>query len=201
MRHSLGVASELSSDGFTRQDAVGALATGETVFGLCTFRWIEANHHSTWDDSYFAHWPKDCIDRLREKQKSIIVCGNFCIDASFRAGHQGFSAKDLLMGMVVQTLLHSQAGSLIGSVRNNRKMNETCYRWGARSLAKDQSSGYGDARVDLIEFNSETAGQSAPRDLKLFTENLWASRNSVAPAWPSFKTRYLTDDQPLKIAS
>ena len=201
MRQSLGVPGELPSDGFTRQDLVGALIRDEAVFGLCTFRWIDARHQSTWDDSYFTHWPKECIDRLRSSQKNIIVCGNFCVDTSFRAGHQGIPAKDLLMGMVVQTLVNSQAGSLIGSVRNNRKMNETCYRWGAQSVAKDQDSGYGDAKVDLIEFKAETAGQTAPRDLQQLTENLWLTRNSSPHAWPSFKNHSSAENQPLKIAS
>lgn len=173
---SLHVNHPLHSESFTRQHYFGCLFDGEKIVALCSFRWTHAEELGFHSDSYFSTWYPLAIHELKSRGARITICGNFCIDHEYRGNLAGYSAKDLLMGMVVETFMNSPTDCLAGAVRINRKMNDVTLRWGAKLIAQDVPSGYGDANVDLIGFFRDVVETTSPHELKSLAQRLWTEK-------------------------
>ena len=144
---------------------------------LCSFRWTNAQELSFLGDSYFSTWYPLAVRELQSRGDRIIICGNFCLSHESRRNSHGYSVKDLLMGLIVETFMNSPSDCLAGAVRINRKMNDVTLRWGAQLIVPDVSSGYGDANVDLIGFFRDTVERSdPPEELQMLAKKLWSEK-------------------------
>lgn len=174
----LKVTKPLFSDPFTRQDYVGALLYKDRCVGMSFFRWADASRTDFAKDSYFANWSAEHLEQLCSRGSKIIVCSNFTIHPDARGMQLGLSTKDLLLGMLVETFLHSQANAMTGATRRDRKVNDVCLRWGALEIAAEIPSGYGDL-VDLVGFFKDHISQSPPHILKPLARTLWNERLEI----------------------
>jgi hypothetical protein len=127
--------SELPSDDFTRQDEVGAIFHGYECVALSFFRWVDLGSPMIQDDSYFSVWPQSARDAARADGPFVCISSNFTLAAPWRRA-SGCSLKDILAALVVERFLVSDAHSLVGTMRNDRRMNDLAYSVGLRPVLK-----------------------------------------------------------------
>jgi hypothetical protein len=123
----------LPSDDFTRQDEVGALFHNYECIGLSFFRWVDLSSPLARDDSYFAVWPEAARAAATKDGSRVCVSSSFTIAAPWRRA-SGCSLKDVLVALIIERFLLSDADVLLGTVRNNRGVNLVVYRNGFQPL-------------------------------------------------------------------
>jgi hypothetical protein len=127
---------DLRSDDFSRQDEVGALFHGHECIGLSFFRWADLGSPIVRADSYFAPWSAEAIDAAAKHGTRVCMGSYFTIAAAWRRA-SGCSLKDVLIALIIERFLISDADLLIGSLRNDRGVNALCYRNGFHLIQKD----------------------------------------------------------------
>ncbi|MGE0631026.1 MAG: hypothetical protein AB7O96_01370 [Pseudobdellovibrionaceae bacterium] len=167
---------QLHSDAFTRQDYIGAIFWKDHCVALSFFRWTYAFQKAFSQDSYFSNWTDNHQDSLRSRGDKIIVCSYFTVHPLARGTQLGFSGKDLMMGMIIETFLGSKADGMTGAVRVNKHVNEASVRWGGLEIAKEIPSGFQDTTVDLIGFFKDHIESQPSPDLKPLCNELWQNR-------------------------
>jgi hypothetical protein len=125
--------SDLPSDDFTRQDEVGAIFHGYECVALSFFRWVDLRSPMVQDDSYFAVWPQSARDAACADGSNVCISSNFTLAAPWRRA-SGCSLKDVLAALVVERFLVSDAEALVGTMRNDRRMNDLAYSVGLRPV-------------------------------------------------------------------
>jgi hypothetical protein len=123
----------LPSDDFTRQDEVGALFHNYECIGLSFFRWVDLSSPLDRDDSYFAVWPEAARAAATKDGSRVCVSSSFTIAAPWRRA-SGCSLKDVLVALIIERFLLSDADVLVGTVRNNRGVNLVVYRNGFQPI-------------------------------------------------------------------
>jgi hypothetical protein len=147
---------DLPSDDFTRQDEVGAIFHGYECVALTFFRWVDLSNPMHQDDSYFAVWPEDARAAACSDGSAICVSSNFTIAAPWRRA-SGCSLKDVLAALVVERFLISDADALVGTMRNDRRMNEVAYGVGLRPVLRDVI--HHGVAVDLMVFHRRSCSR------------------------------------------
>jgi hypothetical protein len=127
--------SDLPSDDFTRQDEVGAIFHGYECVALSFFRWVDLRSPMIKDDSYFSVWPQRARDSACADGTNVCISSNFTLAAAWRRA-SGCSLKDVLAALVVERFLVSDAAALVGTMRNDRRMNDLAASVGLRPVAK-----------------------------------------------------------------
>ncbi|MEN0058360.1 MAG: hypothetical protein AAGB31_05960 [Bdellovibrio sp.] len=193
----LKIEKKVYSDAFTRQDYVGALFFQNICVGMSFFRWAHRERDDFSRDSYFENWQAQHLDVLCSQGPDIIVCSNYTLHPLARGNQLGLSTKDLLLGMIVETFLNSQAHAMTGAVRKSRKVNEVCSRWGATEIDQDIPSGYGDM-VDIMAFFKDQVRNHPRHELKALAEDLWNERLHIPRVSP--EAEYLAPSQLKKVS-
>lgn len=175
----LKVPRSLVSDAFTRQDYVGALFYKDKCIGMSFFRWTNSSSAVFSKDSYFANWSADHLKYLCSRGNKIIVCSNYTIHPDARGLQLGVATRDILLGMIVETFMNSDADAMTGATRLDRKVNEVCERWGAEQIATHIPSGFGDAEVNLVGFFKDKINNHPVPLLKALTSRLWLNRTEI----------------------
>lgn len=121
--------SELYSDDFTRQDEVGAVFQHDECIALSCFRWVDLSAPMNRQDSYFRVWPEAARVAACREGSNICVSSSFTIAADWRRSPV-CSLKDVLMALIVERFLASDADAVVGTVRNNRGIDKLIYRNG-----------------------------------------------------------------------
>lgn len=168
------------SDAFSRQDYIGALFHNGVCFAMSFFRWTQSDFPLMGQDSYFANWSSETREVLSSRGSRIIVCSYFTVHPYGRGKNLGISGKDLMMGILTETYMHSDADAMTGAVRVQRGVNGAGERWGAYTIEKDVPAGFADNTVDLIGFFKDHINSSAPHELQGIVEEIW-SRRIVIP--------------------
>lgn len=171
----LNVKKDMYSDAFTRQDYIGAIFHEEQCIAMSFFRWVDANLSTLKDDSYFSNWNESHISSLCSKGKKVIICSYFTVHQNVRRDSLGFSAKDLMCGLLVETFLHSKADCMTGAVRINKGVNSLVERWGATPIAQNIPSN-NNALVDLVGFYKDDILKNNFHEYKPIVQNLWHER-------------------------
>jgi len=140
---------DLPSDDFTRQHEVGALFHGYECIALTFYRWIDLSSPISRADSYFSVWPESVRDQASAYGSRVCVGSNFTISAPWRRA-AGCSLKDVLMGLVIERFLQSDASALVGTMRADRGMSRLADRLGFRKL--QQGVIHHGVDVDLVAF-------------------------------------------------
>jgi hypothetical protein len=153
---------DLRSDDFSRQDEVGALFHGYECIGLSFFRWADLQSPVVRADSYFAPWPATAIDKAAVHGTSGCISSYFTIAAPWRRA-SGCSLKDVLVSLIIERFLVSDADVLVGTLRNNRGINSMCYRNGFQSIEKDLV--FHGVDVDLTAFYRATCVRPPTSDV------------------------------------
>ena len=146
------------SDDFTRQDEIGALFHQSECIGMTAYRWIDLSSPIHKDDSYFRAWPAAAKDAACAHGTRVCVGSNLTVAPAWRTA-VGQSAKVLLMALAVDRFRQSQADVMVGTMRNDRGMDDLGYRLGFRPLAHDVF--FHGRNVDLVAFYQQTCSRLA----------------------------------------
>lgn len=125
----LGQHSELYSDDFTRQHEVGAVFQHDECIALSFFRWVDLSVPMNRDDSYFRVWPEEARAEACREGSRICVSSSFTLAAGYRRS-EVCSLKDVLVALIIERFLASDADAVVGTVRNNRGVDKLIYRNG-----------------------------------------------------------------------
>lgn len=141
--------SELYSDDFTRQDEVGAVFQHDECIALSFFRWVDLSAPMNRHDSYFRVWSEAARDQACREGSRICVSSSFTVAAGWRRSTV-CSLKDVLVALIIERFLASDADAVVGTVRNNRGIDKLIYRNGFLPIVHNASL-YG-VDVDLGAF-------------------------------------------------
>lgn len=172
----LGVKKRLLSDAFTRQDLIGATFFKKKCIGMFFMRWTDATRIDFAADSYFQIWGEEHLKTLCSRGEKIIVSSNLTVHPMARGEKLGFSGKDLIIGMTVQTFLQSKAHAMTGAMRVDRGANKATARWGSTTIASRVPCEYGEDNTELVGFFRDDIAKSPRHELADLTELLWEKR-------------------------
>jgi hypothetical protein len=141
--------STLPSDDFTRQDEIGALFHGYECIALFFSRQVDLSSPLARDDSYFSVWPKEARRAACARGSRVWVSSNITIQPRWRKP-ANVSLSGLVCGLIIERFLISDADVLVGTMRNDRKMNNVTYGLGAQPIAHDVI--HHGVPVDLVAF-------------------------------------------------
>ena len=137
---------------------------------------MDARREELSQDSYFSNWSPEHQLKLCSRGPRIIVCSNFTVHKFGRGSTLGVSGKDLLMGMIVQTFMHSNADAMTGAVRVDRGVNSAGTRWGAFVIDEKVPCAYGEKNTDLIGFYKDHIRLQPKHPFQPMVENIWKRR-------------------------
>jgi hypothetical protein len=129
---------------------------------LSFFRWADLGSPIVRADSYFAAWPAVAIDAAAKHGTRGCISSYFTIAAPWRRA-SGCSLKDVLVSLIIERFLISEADVLVGTLRNNRGINAMCYRNGFQSIHKDAR--FHGVEVDLTAFYRSTCVRPPTSDV------------------------------------
>jgi len=165
----------LKSDAFTRQDFTTAVFYKNECVALMLYRDIDINLQTAHDDSFFAQWGETHIKSLLQLGQRFVIASNLAVSPGFRSKNLGFSLKDFTVGLVAEVTLHSNADATIATPRRDRNVHESCYDWGAITIADDVSWGCG-IQVDLVAFCQKKILLRREHELRPLIDKLWRNK-------------------------
>jgi len=188
MRREIGVADHLCSDNFTRQDYVGALFYKDDCVALSFLRYCDYNRADFKDDSYFDNWSPAAQKELASRGNKILVCSQFTIHPKARGTTLGFSMKDVLTGIMIETFLNSDADGMTGALRVSKGVNKASENWGAHLIEKNvQAGGYATETADLVGyFKDKISNFDIKSDQYDLVKDLWKNHTLVERTTVSF---------------
>lgn len=139
----------LPSDDFTRQDEIGALFHGYECIALFFSRLVDLSSPLAQDDSYFSVWPKDARQAACLHGSRVWVSSNITIHPRWRKPGN-IALSGLICALIIERFMLSDADVLVGTMRNDRKMNTVTYGLGAKPLATGVI--HHGVPVDLVAF-------------------------------------------------
>jgi hypothetical protein len=145
--------SVLFSDDFTRQDEIGALFHGYECIGLFFSRQVDLASPLVQDDSYFSVWPAEARRTACLHGSRVWLSSNITIHPNWRKP-ANCSLASLICALIIERFLISDADVLVGTMRNDRRMNSVTYGLGAKPLASDVI--HHGVPVDLVAFYRES---------------------------------------------
>lgn len=140
---------ELHSDDFTRQDEISALFHGYECIALFFSRKVDLSHPFSRDDSYFSVWPEAARAAACARGSRVWVSSNITIHRDWRRPANCSLAR-LICALIIERFLISDADVLVGTMRNDRRMNTVTYELGAKPLAENVI--HHGVPVDLVAF-------------------------------------------------
>lgn len=161
----------LFSDDFTRQDEVGVLFVKERAAAMACLRWLDFSLPLAREDSYFRVWPQEALDQLIARGKRVLAASYLTVAPEWRGASRRLPALQIITELTLCRFLESGADAFAGQMRNDRKLNQLAYRYGARRLCTTQMHG---VSVDLIAAHPDEIdfGSSSPEQ-RACTETLW----------------------------
>jgi hypothetical protein len=154
-----GVA-QVFGDDFTRQDEVGALFNQGSCIGLTGYRWVDLSLPQSQEDSYFKAWPASALEAVLREGTRVCIGSNLTVLPSWRGGANVCSVKEVLMILAVKRFLASDADTMVGTMRNDRGMNDLVYRLGAVPLQRKIA--YHGEENDLVTFSRRAMAPLEP---------------------------------------
>jgi hypothetical protein len=149
---------DVPSDELTRQDEIGALFHEYECIGLSCLRWMHLDSPIFLDDSYFRVWPKDAIRAAAKHGGRACILSNLTVAPAYRRATE-YNVAEMVLGLAVDRFAHSEADSLIGTPRADRRVNELAYKMGFVPLAHDVV--HHGVNVDLVRFPQKAGGATA----------------------------------------
>jgi hypothetical protein len=139
----------LPSDDFTRQDEIGTLFHEGECIGMTSHRRLDMTNGVYAHDSYFRAWPGEAIEAACAFGPRLFICSSLTVAPAWRHAAP-CPVKELLLALAVERFLDSGADAILGTTRNDRKMNDLGYRLGFRPLV--QGIPLHGGLVDLVAF-------------------------------------------------
>ncbi len=165
---------QLHSDEFDRMGEVVGLYREKQVIGVFCYNWFNLTLPSHANHSYFAAYPEAALNKLKFKgAKTVMTMGYLGVVPEWRKFEKGLFSEALL-GLACKRFLVSDADFLIATTRNERKVNNLCYRHGAECLVAGHTQH--NVSVDVIAVSRESAVIAEDQQALSLIENLWENR-------------------------
>ena len=112
---------------------------------------------------------------IRKNGPSILIPSFFTIHPTARKGSFDFSLKELLTGVSVEFFMNADADAMVANLRIDKKVNESCARWGA-DLIRSNVHVSGGICGDLMVFYKEKIRKRVVHELQNEVRALWNNR-------------------------
>jgi hypothetical protein len=130
------------------------------------------------DLTYFQHYPSDVLEHLlAQGQEEVMMTGQLTVHPDWRKNKIGPFMSDVLMGLSVKRFVNSPASVKLAFTRNDRGIQNLCYRFGAIPLRKGHEA-YG-IPCDVVAFHRNDVRDSDQPALARAIDRLWTG-TSVA---------------------
>jgi hypothetical protein len=145
------------ADDFTRQHEVGALFVGEECIGLSGYRWVDLSLPFHRADSYFAAWPAKLLEHIAAATPRVCIGSNLAVAPAWRGPIAPMRTSEMLLALAAQRFSQSDAQVMVGTMRNDRRMNDLSYQLGAIPLRANVQHHH--VPVDLVVFTRNTIAE------------------------------------------
>jgi hypothetical protein len=125
----------LFSDDFLRQDEVLTLWHNQEIIALFLFKWMDLSSPPHRNHSYLEFYPSDVLQDVAGLcDQRVMFMSYLTVHPDWRKDRVPVPISDLMLGLATKRFLHSGASALLSFTRNDRKVNDLVYRYGARPL-------------------------------------------------------------------
>lgn len=165
----------LYSDDFDRHDEITVLTSEQQIIGILLLNWYDLRCEAHRSHSYFSAYPELIVRKmLKDGDHMIFTMGNLGVHPEWRKTKVGPLISDLLVGLACKRFLDSDGQRWCSYTRNDRKVNELCYRHGAKCLAADLTEH--NVSVDIVSASREEIVVAHEPESGALIEELWAKR-------------------------
>lgn len=174
----LGLNAPLHSDNFTRQKFVVSVFLGDRCAALSCLHVLDLTFPPHLDDSWLRPWPGEVLAQVSAVDKQVLLWNSFTVASDFRGQvHFGTTMKDAVAASCVRAFeRHTDFKIMLGSTRNNRKVNRALYDVGGTRLSTVE---HYNEPTDLIWFKkSENPILNADREALL--ANWWIEKPPIS---------------------
>jgi hypothetical protein len=171
---------KLYSDEFARQHELVTLFEDTRCVGLTGFRYIDLDSAIIRQDSYFGNWSDEAFAAARAWGREACIIGNFMVTPEHRGRRGGVSLSELVTILSLYRLTTSPANVALVTTRNDRRVNQLMYRFGAHRLFENATM-YG-VSVDLVAFPREETKAKLRESMHDTIIRQLTSERSVPPA-------------------
>lgn len=144
---------KLHSDEFSRQHELVTVFQQGRCIGLTGFRYVDLDSDVSRHDSYFASWPDEAYAAARSWGREACIIGNFMVAPEHRGRRGNLSLSEIVTVLSLHRLTTSRANVALVTTRNDRRVNQLMYRYGAHRLFENATL-HG-VSVDLVAFPRE----------------------------------------------
>lgn len=165
----------LRADDFTRQSIVSALFDGEQAVGLLLHTYIDLNLEAVRDHSYLATYPAAIIDKLRAEGSGRVFSMEYLtLDPAWGRRVIGVPLAEIILGLGAKVAIASGLRSMIVVTRNDKRVNEILYGFGARCLSAGLQKH--NVAVDLVALDEGKIHFDRDETLSRWIEYFWTQR-------------------------
>lgn len=175
--HELEGKSTIYSDDFFRQDEAFVVFHHDECVGITMHSFLDLKNPVHRDLRYFKAYPPGSVEDIEQLDvRHVLISNQTAVDPRFRKSLTQISFGEVLIGLSVKRLIELGLDAFIAYTNNSKKVQEICYRFGARPIVKGHSQH--NVEVDIVCLKKENACESPIRDIRQTIDFLWNSRFS-----------------------
>ncbi len=167
------------ADDFTRQSVIGALFYRDEAVGLLLHTYFNLDLEATRAHSYLSTYPPSVVDKLRsEGIKEVFSMEYLTLDPNWRRNLVGVPLGEVLLGLGVKLAENSGLAAMLVVTRNEKRVNDILYGFGARCLAKDLTKH--NVAVDLVSLDRGKTHPGPREEVNSWISHFWGKREDLA---------------------
>ncbi len=163
---------QIFSDDFYRQNEAYAIFYQNDCVGITMHSFLDLKNPVHRDLKYFKAYPEGSIEAIENiNVRHVLISNQTAVDSKYRKTYTGIAFGDVLIGLTVKRLMHSQCDAFIAYTNNSKKVQEICYRFGAQPIVKGHSQH--NVEVDIVCIKKDSASQSSLTEVNQLIDFLW----------------------------
>jgi hypothetical protein len=165
-------AEKVYSDDFLKSNEISALFYEDEPISVFVFNQVNMQSKAFQNLSYFKNYPSSVIEQLKTYE-NIMIMGYLTVAKEWRKSITNISFSDVHVGLAVKKFQISNNQALVSFTRNNRKVNDVVYRFGATGLLKDHTAH--NVSVDYILIDKQSARNHPEQQVQAIIDHLWSN--------------------------
>lgn len=163
------------ADNFVRQEIISALFLGKQAVGLILYSLFDLELVAVREHSYLETYPPELVSRLRDDGvHGVLSMEYLSLDPDWRVALDGAPLSKIMIGIAPKVFEWSGADAAVAVTRNEKKVNEALYGFGARCLRTNLTKH--NVAVDIVAFRKGDPRPSGDPHVDGRIESLWAGR-------------------------
>jgi ribosomal protein S18 acetylase RimI-like enzyme len=163
------------TDEMMRQNLISVLLDGENFVGCLFSTVFDLRMANTEDQYYFKFYPPEFSQKLLDRGAHRLLSVEFLtVDPAYRRSACGESYSDVVVALNGRAFLHLGLDAIIGTARNELKVNRLCYDQGYECIVPNVVRR--NIEVDLIAAFPDTLRPHPDQRIAQLTETLWRGR-------------------------